>query len=274
MSTNSSEKLRDLASLRIDREEMEVRRRGGLGMRIVLVLLIISAVAFGSVVAYRKWIEPLAMPEVEVATAVAQAPTQSSALLTASGYVVAQRQASVTSKISGRLAELTVREGSRVKAGQVIGRLESRDLQAQLDESKRALEVARAAHAEALALETEAKQNYERSRNLLGQGVASRSDFDAAEARFKVTAAQAESAAAQIPRAEATVTVAQVALENCLIISPFDGVVTTKNAEIGEIVAPVSVGGPARGNSVVQIADMDSLEAEVDINESHVGRVK
>lgn len=274
MQTNPSEKLRDLASLRIDREELEVRGRGGRAMRIVISILVIAAVAFGSLLAYRRWIEPLSVPEVEVAVVVAQAPTQSSAVLTASGYVVAQRQASVTSKIAGRLAELTVREGSRVRAGEVIGRLESRDMRAQLDEAMRALDVARAAHSETIALEMEARRNYERTGNLLREGVASRSDFDAAEARFKVTSAQVESSAAQIPRAEASVTVAQVALENALIISPFDGVVTTKNAEVGEIVAPVSVGGPARGNSVVQIADMESLEAEVDINESHVGRLR
>jgi RND family efflux transporter MFP subunit len=89
-----------------------------------------------------------------------------------------------------------------------------------------------------------------------------------------VARAQVDSSAAAIPRAEASVTVAEVALEDTLLVSPFDGVVTVKNSEIGEIVAPVSVGSAARGNSVVEIADMGSLEAEVDINETHISRVR
>ena len=274
MPTEQRERLTDLASLRIDREAPEAGPRGGRIVRWAIALVAIAILGIAGTAAYRRWIEPLSIPEVEVATASVQAPTVSGALLTASGYVVAQRQAAVTSKIPGRLAELNVREGSHVRAGQVIGRLESHDIAAQLEEARRSLEVVRATHAESVAREFEARREYERFGNLLREGVASLSDFDAAEARFKVAQAQVDSTAAQIPKAEASVTVAEVTLDNTVILAPFDGVVTTKNAEIGEIVAPVSVGGPASGNSVVVIADMDSLEAEVDINESHIGRLR
>ncbi len=273
MATEPSEKLRDLASLRIDRDALAERPAGGRAIRWIAALAIIGVLAAGAALAYRRWIEPLRIPEVEVALAIVQSPTQSSALLTAAGYVVAQKQAAVTSKIAGRLAALSVREGSRVRAGEVIGRIESRDIEAQLEEARQALEVARAVHAETRAREFEARREYERQSRLLKEGVSSQADYDAAEARHKVAAAQVDSSAAQIPRAEASVTVAQVTLENTLIVAPFEGIVTTKNAEIGEIVAPVSVGGPASGTSVVLIADMDSLEAEVDINESHIARL-
>ena len=143
-----------------------------------------------------------------------------------------------------------------------------------MEEARRALDVAHAAQSEALAREEEARREYERQRRLLSQGVTSQADFDGAEARFKVAGAQVESAAAAVPRAESSVTVAEVALFDTRIIAPFDGVITIKNSEVGEIVAPVSVGSAARGNSVVEVADMSSLEAEVDVNESHIDRLR
>lgn len=274
MTTTQSTGQRDLSSLRIDRTALESRPPRGRAFRAILLLAIVAGVAWMSVWAWGRWIEPLRIPEVAVVAATVQEAGRPGAVLTASGYVVAQRQAAITSKISGRLAELRVREGSRVRAGELIGRLEDRDIAAQLDESRKALVVARAGWTEALAREEEARRELARQTRLLSEGVTSQADFDAAEARFKVAAAQSESAAAAVPRAEALVTVAEVYLENTKILAPFDGVVTTKSAEVGEIVAPVSVGGPARGNSVVLVADMESLEAEVDINESNIGRLR
>jgi len=274
MASPSGEKLDGLASLRIDRDGLEARRsRRPIARWIVYLLLLAAAIAIG-VKAYQRWVAPLGIPEVTVVRAVAESPSRSQALLTATGYVVAQRQAAVTSKITGRLAELAVSEGSRVRAGQVIGRLEDRDYEAALEEARRSLDVAKAAHQEAQAREFEARREYERQRRLLEEGVSSQSDYDGAEARYKVAVAQVQSTAAEIPRVEASVTMAEVTLANTRIVSPFDGVVTTKNGEVGEIVAPVSAGGPASGNSVVLIADMSSLEAEVDINETNIGRLR
>ena len=274
MSPDTDDRLKDVASLRIDRDALESRRPHGRLLRGLVLLVVLAALVAGGVAAWRMWVEPLRMAEVRVVTAIVQSGDQTSAVLTASGYIVAQRQAAVTSKIPGRLAELSVREGSRVRSGEVIGRLESREYEAQIDEARKALAATRADHAEAQAREYEARREHERQQRLIEEEVSSQSDYDAAEARWKVARAQVESAAAQIPRAEAMVTVAEVALQNTLIIAPFDGVVTTKSAEVGEIVAPVSVGGPARGNSVVLIADMDSLEAEVDVNEGNIGRIR
>jgi len=273
MTSEPGEKLRDLSSLRIDRGDLEERPAEGRWKRWVAALVVLGLIGAAGFLAYRRFIEPLSIPEVETARAEVRAPSEASALLTASGYVVAQRKAAVTAKIPGRLAELRVREGSRVKEGEVIARIENRDYVAQLEQAKRQLDVARAGHAEAVAREVEARRDFERQERLLAEGVSSRSDFDGSEARQKVALAQIDSTEALITRAEAEVTVAEVNLRNTLIVAPFDGVVTTKNADIGEIIAPVSVGGPASGNSLVQIADMSSLEAEVDINESHISRL-
>lgn len=274
MTSEPNRKLEELASLRIDRDALEARPGRGRALRAIVWIALLAALGAGGWLAYGRWIEPLRIPEVEMGVASIQSPETASAILTAAGYVVAQRQASVTSKIPGRLAEFTVREGSRVKAGEVIGRLESRDITALLEQARRSLDAAKAASAEAVAVEFQARREFERQQRLLREGVASASDFDKAEAAYKVAQARVDSATAEVPVAQSAVTVAEVALDNTLIKSPFDGVVTTKNAEVGEIVAPLSVGGPARGNSVVLIADMRSLEAEVDVNESHIGRIR
>lgn len=264
----------DLASLRIHRDEEEAPSGGGRLVRRLVWTVAFLIVVAGGIAAYRTWVAPLAIPQVETALAVSRSSGSPGAILTATGYVVAQRKAAVTPKIAGRLAELRVREGSRVRAGEVVGRIESRDIEARLEESRRALDVTRAAHAEALAREEESRREFERQRRLLADGVTSQADYDGADARYKVASAQVESTAAAIPRAEAAVTVAEVALGDTRIISPFDGVVTIKNSEVGEIVAPVSVGSAARGNSVVEVADMSSLEVEVDVNETHIDRVR
>lgn len=274
MTAEPSEKLRDLASLRIDRSALEERPAGGRFIRWLVAIALLAAAGAAAALAYQRWIRPLSMPEVEVVTASVQAPAEASAVLTAAGYVVAQRKAAVTAKIPGRLAELRVREGSRVKAGEIIARIENRDYTALLEQARRQLDVAHAARAEAIAREFESRREFERQTRLQTEGVSSPSDYDAAEAKHKVALAQIDSTAAEITRAEAAVTVAEVNLQNTYIVAPFDGIVTTKNADIGEIVAPVSVGGPASGNSMVQIADMGSLEAEVDINESHISRLR
>jgi RND family efflux transporter MFP subunit len=273
-SPQPGERLRDLGSLRIDRDALEERPAGGRWGRRLALLAVVGALGAAGLFAYRRWVEPLGIPEVEVVQAEVQAPTQASALLTASGYVVAQRKAAVTAKIPGRLAELKVREGSRVKTGDVIARIENKDYVALQDQARRQLDSARAAHAETVAREYQSRREFERQTRLLKEGVSSPSDFDLAEAAHKVALAQIDSAAAEVTRAEAGVTVANVNLQNTLIVAPFDGIVTTKNADIGEIIAPVSVGGPASGNSLVEIADMGSLEAEVDINESHIARLR
>jgi RND family efflux transporter MFP subunit len=186
-------------------------------------------------------------------------PTQASAVLNASGYVVAQRKAEVASKGTGKLEKLYVEEGTKVKRGQILGRLESGDVDAALSQAKADLQVA-------IASLAEAKSNYNRKKLLVEQKLLAESEFDLAEAQYK-------RAIANVEAARARVRAAQVEVENTYIRAPFDGTVLTKNADVGEIVAPFGSAGNSKG-SIVSMADMDSLQVEADVSESNLERVK
>jgi RND family efflux transporter MFP subunit len=198
--------------------------------------------------------------------------SNSSALLTASGYVVAQRQAAVSSKATGRLVFLGVEEGDRVKEGEILARVESEDVEAELSIARANLDVARGALATTGARLKEARLKYDRVSDLLSRKLVSQSEFDGVEAAMNVAAAQHDQADAGIAAAQAAVRAAEVAVENTRIRAPFDGTVLTKEADIGEMVAPFGSAQSARG-AVVTLADMSSLEVEADVSESNIQRV-
>ncbi|OGG47066.1 MAG: hypothetical protein A3F84_13910 [Candidatus Handelsmanbacteria bacterium RIFCSPLOWO2_12_FULL_64_10] len=202
---------------------------------------------------------------VEVATVTTMAPSQADAVLTASGYVVAQRKAAVASKGTGRLEALYVEEGDRVQAGQVIARLERRDVEAGLAEGRARVGLARAALAQTKAELYEAELTYSRLKTLVGDTTVSKAEFDAADARYRRAVASVASAEAGITAAEAAVRLAEVQVENTNIRAPFDGTVLTKNADVGEVVAPFASSANARG-AVVSIADMGSLKGVLEMN--------
>ncbi|HSP06630.1 MAG TPA: efflux RND transporter periplasmic adaptor subunit, partial [Acidobacteriota bacterium] len=180
-------------------------------------------------------------------------------VLTASGYVVAQRKAEVASKATGRLEHLDVEEGTVVKKGQILARLESRDVEAALNQAQADLAVAKATL-------WESKTDVDRKKSLVDQALVSKSDYDLAEAAYKRAIASVESA-------EARVRAAEIELENTNVRAPFDGTVLTKNADVGEMVAPFGSAGNSRG-TVVSMADMSSLQAEADVSESNIERVR
>jgi RND family efflux transporter MFP subunit len=196
--------------------------------------------------------------EVQLATASLSSPSQANAVLTASGYVVARRKAAVASKGTGTLVFLGVDEGDRVKKGQIIARLEDSDVAAALQRSRENLRVAQADL-------NEAKQSQERMRILLKQGAVAQAEFDVAEARY-------QRVIAMIDAAKSAVREAEVAVENTRIVAPFDGTVLKKNADIGEIVAPLA-GAASSKAAVVTIADMSSLEVDADVSEANITRV-
>jgi HlyD family secretion protein len=195
---------------------------------------------------------------VHLTPATMMSPVRSGAVLIASGYVVAQRKAAVASKGTGRLVYLGVVEGDRVRAGQVIARIEDADVKAQLAQAQANLEVSRADL-------RDAENSLARERFLLDSGFTSRASFDAAQARY-------ERVKAGIAVAQATVQAAQVALENTVIRAPFDGTVLTKNADVGEVVAPLAASAFSK-SAVVTIADLSSLEVEADVAESNLEAV-
>jgi RND family efflux transporter MFP subunit len=211
--------------------------------------------------------------EVEAASVTQLYPSQTFTLLNASGYVVAQRKAAVASKVTGRLVSLSVEEGSKVKAGQVIARFENDDVKAARDQSEANLNAARHNLEQAKAELNDAAISFNRNKDLVSQGFISKAEHDTSEARYKKAVAAAAADEAAIKASVAALQSANVALEYTLIRAPFDAVVLTKNADIGDIVTPIGAAANAKA-AVVTIADMDSLLVEADVSESNLQQVK
>ncbi len=200
-------------------------------------------------------------------------PSQTFTLLNASGYVVAQRKAAVSSKATGRLEWLGVEEGSRVKKGEVIARLEDRDVLAAQEQAAANLENSRSTLTQARAEYDDASVNYSRSQDLLAKGFISQMDFDTAGARYKRAEAGVSGAKSAINAAQAALRSAEVAVEYTRIRAPFDAVVLTKDADVGDILTPFGSAVNAKAD-VVTVADMSSLQVEADVSESNLEKVK
>ena len=259
----------DLDRLRIDRTGGEFRPAGS--RRLVLILVLVCLVL--AVLAALYFWGPLRPSEEVAVTVVSKVyPAQAYTVLNASGYVVAQRKAAVSSKSTGRLEYLGVEEGSRVKKGQVLASLENKDLIAARNQAVAQVKEAQAGLVSAQAELHDAELQYQRTKTLVRQDLISRQDYDIAEARYKKAQAGVASAQAAIRTAQAGQAEAQAALEYSYIRSPFDGVVTTKYADVGEVVAPFGAAANARA-AVVTLADMDSLMVEADVAESNLDKV-
>jgi RND family efflux transporter MFP subunit len=248
----------DLASLRIDRSAQgtgagKTRRRLGKAF-FWLAIVVVSA---GAVFVLRDFFNPGV--EVRLAKAALISPAQAQSVLTASGYVIARRKAAVASKGTGRLVYLGVEEGDHVKRGQVIARLEDDDVTATLRRS-------RADFAAAEAELKDARESLKRQKMLLERDFVAQADYDAAEARYKRVLASIDSARFAVREAE-------VAVDYTKIVAPFDGTVLRKNADIGEIMAPLAGAASSRA-AVVTIADLSSLEVDADVAEANITRVK
>ena len=194
------------------------------------------------------------------------------AVLNATGYVVAQRKASVSSKATGRIKKLNVVEGDLVKSGAVLAEIENNDLVAMVNEKDAQINSLSAQISSALAEYDETKLELDRSVSLRRQKVISQSEMDKADARFKKALASMEGAKADLALAQAQLERAKVDLQYTYILAPFDGTVLTKNADVGEIVAPFGSSTGARA-TVVTLADMESLEVEADVSESNITKV-
>lgn len=263
----------DLSALRIDRKTPPPAppRTGRRATYVVLGFLV--AVAAAAVVTVRLTRGLAPAPQVKTAAATLRAPSTTEAVLTASGYVVAQRKAAVASKATGRLVYLGVEEGDHVSEGQVIARVESDDVEAELDHARANVAGARAGKAQAEARVAEANVAFQRARDLSSQQLISTADLDQATATRKVAEADVATAEAAIVAAEARVRAAEVAVESTRIRAPFEGTVLTKSADLGEMVAPMASAPGSRG-AVVSIADMGSIEVEADVSEAYIQRIQ
>ena len=209
---------------------------------------------------------------VELGTVAAAYPSQAIAVLSATGHVAAATHASVSSKGTGRLEWLAVQEGQRVIKGDVIARLESRDVRAQREQAAASVEAAKANLAQGQAELVEAELALKRARDLAQRNFISFSEVDSAVARHDKATAALASLRAQIGVAEANLRAADVAVEQTLIRAPFTGVVLTKNANVGDILTPFSAASGTTG-AVVTMADMTTLEVEADVSESSIAQI-
>ena len=272
MTSPSQAPVPDLSKLRINRDTPSPALRRallrnlalGLGALIIFVGIAI-AMRRGRAVPVRTAVAtPISGPGAGAATSV-----------TANGYVVARTRASVAAKLAGRIAELRVSEGSNLRRGEVIARLENADYQAQLAQADGALSTARAELLEARSERDVLSREEQRLRGIRAQNpeLVSEQDIDAAASKTTQAAARAEAAVARIQSAVAGRRFAQANLENTVIRAPFSGTVLRKEAEVGEVVAP-SVGGGLTRGAVVTMADLTTLEVEVDVNEAYIARVR
>lgn len=262
----------DLSQLRISRSENEpVTYRRSNRKKIIWALLILLLLGFVGLGYTRGYLRP--SQEVSVTTVSLVYPSQPVTLLNASGYVVAQRKAAVASKGTGRLETLAVEEGSRVRKGQILARLENADLQAQAAQAQANLNAAQANLNQVRAGVTNDRLRFERYQKLIQAKAVSQSDYDAAEAKIQQSQAAEAAALSQIKAAEAALQTVRVGLEYTLIRAPFDGVILTKNADVGEVVAPFGSSVNAKA-AVVTMADMESLIVEADVSEINLEKVK
>lgn len=255
-----------VSQLKIDRGNLapgKKKRRSPWWLRIaVLVAVVVLVLMF----------KPSSV-EVQVSSVITSYPSQQYAQLTASGYVVAQRRAAVASKATGRLVWLNVREGSHVKQGELLARLDSSDVQAAIAQAQASIRQAEAGVAQANVELVNAESEFTRTKALRAQGFVSPQALDTVSTRVNAARAAVKSAQSAVVLAQSQLNVQQVNRDFTEIRAPFEGVVLIKNANVGDIITPFSSAAGSQG-AVVTMADMTTLEVEADVSESNLAKAK
>jgi RND family efflux transporter MFP subunit len=260
-------------------KELRIDRSGGGSQeprsRVPLISIVLGVLAAGGVGAWAMLGRGSA---IEVRTAIAQpvvtANTAGASVLDASGYVTARRQATVSSKVTGRVLEVLIEEGQKVEEGQVLARLDPIDAKAQWDMNAAQLEAARALLAELRVQLSQAQRDEARQNDLVAKKLTSQQSADDARTRVQSLNARITAQERQVGVSQRSLDMAKVQVDNTVVTAPFSGVVTVKAAQQGEIVSPMSAGGGFTRTGIGTIVDMNSLEIEVDVNEAYIGRVQ
>lgn len=263
-------KTEDLSKLKIDRLKQSISYASEKKLKtswlIGLALIVLLAVGF-------FFFQSKKSIPVQVGSVTTAYPSQEFTVLNATGYIVAQRKASVASKATGRLEWLGVAEGSQVKKGDIIARLESKDVLATRESTAANIKVAKANLDQGQAEYNDALAALDRAKDLLNKGFVSQASVDTAQARFNKAKAAISGYQASIAMTQASYRKADIEVEYTLIRAPFDGVILSKNANVGDVVTPFSSSLDAKG-AVVTMADMTTLEVEADVSESNLSKVK
>jgi len=257
-----------LDALRIDRPSHHESRGGFLWLWLLLLLAAGGA-------AWYFWSKRADIPSVQTTqvTELKSDGATRATLLNASGYVTARRSATVSSKVTGKVTEVLVDEGMEVKEGQLLAKLDASNVEAALRLAQAQLEATRTALEETRSNHDLAEKELARVNKLSTSGASSQSDLDRADFLTKSLSGRLRKQTADIAVAEAEVAQWKQQVDDNIILAPFGGIVTSKNAQPGEMISPMSVGGFTR-TGICTIVDMASLEIEVDVNESFINRVK
>jgi RND family efflux transporter MFP subunit len=261
-----------LNQLRIDRaapqESSTSGRRWWIAGGVVLLLVLAAGLSIA------LWPSGLAVRLAEAQPVADAGAASAGSILDASGYVVARRQSTVASKITGKMVELDIEEGDHVKEGQIIARLDDTNVRASLNAARAQLEFAKAGLSETQVNLANAKRDYERQQSLIKGHYVSQAALDNSQTTMDALTAQLATQRSNISVAERNEDVAQRNLDDTIVRAPFSGVVTVKAAQPGEIVSPLSAGGGFTRTGIGTIVDMDSLEFQVDVNENFINRVQ
>ncbi len=255
----------DISALRLDSGARAGGRRGR--PRLWLSLIAAAVVVLALLAVFSK------KPAVTTAQARPAGGPEGLTVLNASGYVTPRRKATVAAKITGRVREMFVDEGMHVEEGQILAKLDDSDAMAALGAAKAALPVAEAAVPDIAAQEKEARSTLRRYEALREGGFIDQQTLDSAKANLDSLSAKLEGAKEQVKEARANVEVADREVANCTVRAPFAGIAISKDAQPGEMVSPISAGGGFTRTGISTIVDMNSLEIEVDVNESYIAKV-
>jgi RND family efflux transporter MFP subunit len=259
---------RSLEELRIDRS---ARDSGRFPVFVWVAIILLVAGAAGA------WLWMRAPRAIEVKTVVVEEPKTDSpagaAVLNASGYVVARRRATVSSKITGRVIEVIVEEGKPVRKNQVLARLDATTYERALALTRAELEATRHAVTENRVRLEQARLTLQRDKALRADGILNQADLDSAETEVRALDARLALSEEQVLVSERQVALRQNDVSDTIILAPFDGIAISKDAQPGEMISPVSAGGGFTRTGICSIVDMASLEIEVDVNESYINRV-
>ncbi len=258
----------DLGSLRIGDDH---RKGGSSGRRygvVILLLVVLTGIA-AAAYAFRSQ-----TPIVEVAAAAKADAGGRQSLLNASGYVTPRRRATIAAKITGRVTGVFFDEGTHVRQGQLLATLDDSDTKRALDSAKADRESAQAATADYVVQLKNAKIQLVRAEQLQKAGVQTQEALDNASTAVDSLTARIALAKQQVAASDARIREAQQAVDNTVIRAPFDGIVVSKDAQVGEMVSPISAGGGFTRTGIATIVDMASNEIEVDVNESYIARVE